>query len=467
MIRPIKIFLYFFLTILLIVLIDRVMNNLNIILIPEWGTLLPTMVDTTSLPTAVLPSEIIEGDDSLSVSQDSINEKTISFPVDSDIIFINDSALIAPEQFRRLFAQFCRKAAESTKQKTVLRVLHIGDSQIEADRITETLRKKFQESYGGSGPGFIMPYDPLRINANIQLINEGEWQLSYSYHKNNYPGPLSFGFSAKAAWYWGSSASFSVSPLAWKSNRLGHFSKAKLFVATRGDSLTVQIRNNSATLSRDTLPPYKAIQTITVENLPTEEKITFEFISKHTPVFHGLTLDGESGVAVDNLAMRGRPWPGMRLAKHELLKSMADELNIGLFILQFGTNILPTRSDDYHYYYTHFIKELKILRDLFPEIPILVIGVQSAATSIDNEVKPLQRARLISNAQRSAALECGMGFIDLQRAMGGINAAVTWANQEPPLITSDYIHFSRKGAKKIGTMIWELIETLRIQINEQ
>ena|SRR5690554_5387281 len=145
---------------------------------------------------------------------------------------------------------------------------------------------------------------------------------------------------------------------------------------------------------------------------------------------------------------------------------MASELNIGLFILQFGTNVLPTRTDDYRFYYIHFVKELQVLKTLFPDIPVLIIGVQSSAELIDNKVKPVRRARLIADAQRSAALDCGMGFLDLQKAMGGIDAAVTWAKQEPPFISSDYMHFTRKGAYEVGLKIWNLMEALRTKIEE-
>jgi hypothetical protein len=228
----------------------------------------------------------------------------------------------------------------------------------------------------------------------------------------------------------------------------------------------VEIGFNSNNLRSESVPADEGIQIVKVEDIPVGEKVSFTFFAKNSPTFHGLTLDGEYGVAVDNIAMRGRPWPGFRLADHKLLKSMASELNIGLFILQFGTNVLPTRTDDYRFYYIHFVKELQVLKTLFPDIPVLIIGVQSSAELIDNKVKPVRRARLIADAQRSAALDCGMGFLDLQKAMGGIDAAVTWAKQEPPFISSDYMHFTRKGAYEVGLKIWNLMEALRTRIEE-
>jgi lysophospholipase L1-like esterase len=175
-------------------------------------------------------------------------------------------------------------------------------------------------------------------------------------------------------------------------------------------------------------------------------------------------LDSDSGVAVDNIAMRGRPWPGIRIADRDLLKQMGQRLDIGMIILQFGTNILPTETDNYSFYHIHFVKELQLLRKLLPDVPVLVIGVQAAAKVVDGELTPMKHARLIADAQKSAALACEMGFFDLHRAMGGTTGAVEWSKQSPSLMLSDYMHFSSTGAKIVGDRIWQAIDSLRVDL---
>ncbi|MDI3521256.1 MAG: hypothetical protein PWR04_1244 [Anaerophaga sp.] len=460
MVRPIKIFLYYLLIILLIITLDQLINDAGFSLFPKFGTRQTTARDSLMLLNIAREEVIDKNDTSL---QTNIHHSALIIPsdsIDAKIYISNDSALIAPYRFRKLFAAFCKEAAQTKEKRSIIRILHMGDSQIEADRITGTLRQKFQEKYGGSGPGFIMPYDPLHINANVHLENKGNWHLAYSYRHNDYPGKPDFGFAAKAAWFQTGEAGFTISPIPWKNDRTQNFSVAKLFTTTGMDSLKIKVTADTALLASVLLPPSPRIQTFVLSNLPSGEKINFHFTSDDAPAFHGLTLDGEYGIAVDNIAMRGRPWPGIRLAENKLLKSMAEEMNIRLFLLQFGTNVLPTQTDNYHFYYTHFIRELRILQNLFPDIPVLVVGVQSAATLIDNKVKPLKHARLIADAQRAATLECDMGFIDLQKVMGGTNAAVEWAGQEPPLISSDYMHFTQRGARKIGSRIWMLMDSL-------
>ena len=81
--------------------------------------------------------------DSLQMSTDSgateINE--IQFPS-------GDSAI--------LNSFFC-KLDTLKKSQSPLRIVYFGDSQIEGDRITSTIRKQFQQKFGGAGIGLIAP----------------------------------------------------------------------------------------------------------------------------------------------------------------------------------------------------------------------------------------------------------------------------------------------------------------------
>jgi lysophospholipase L1-like esterase len=42
-------------------------------------------------------------------------------------------------------------------------------------------------------------------------------------------------------------------------------------------------------------------------------------------------------------------------------------------------------------------------------------------------------------------------------AMGGQGSMVQWVRQNPPLGNEDYIHFTRKGAARMGGMLYETL----------
>lgn len=460
MIRPIKIFFYFLLIALLAGIIYHWLDKTGISLIPDVDISPPQKAEENDLASQLLPEETLP-------REDSVSEKRADTIISSNNGRENthpqlDSVLTAPADFLRQYDSFRKKATEAHRRKTVVRVMHIGDSQIEGDRITNILRQHFQDLYGGSGPGYIMPYDPLRVNATVRLRNSGTWNLEYSYRQKSYPAQIGFGFSGKAAWYSGQEASFTISPLPWESKRLGQYPNIRLLITPRTDSFKMHGTTNGNSVSDTIVPASDHLQILSFQSGKTHDELKFTYTSGESPVFHGITLDGNSGIAVDNISMRGRPWPGIRLADNEMLQDMGEQLNIGFIIIQFGTNVLPTITDDYNFYRVHFQRELTLLQNLLPGIPVLVIGVQAAATVRDGTPRPLEHAALISEAQRSAALASGMAFFDLYKVMGGKSGAVDWTARQPPLMLSDYMHFSNRGARKVGNRIWSALNSLSL-----
>ncbi len=458
MIRPIKIFFYFVTTASLIFLINKALNKADVSLIPPPGFFTEDSPDTL-ISLEISPEEQIESTDSIAAG---ITEKKEG-PTQTDTLSHSkpeksDSILIAPPTFNLLYQNFIEKAQKSGEKNMPVRVLHIGDSQIEADRITGILRTHFQQSYGGRGPGLIIPYDPLHINAAVRLTNHGKWNLAYAYRNHEYPGPAAFGFQGKAAWFRNEKAGFNISPLSGKRSRIDSFTQVRLLTTSPIDSFHLNVSVNGKFLSDTGMSKSDFLKINHFELLSPPQEMSFRFSGATSPLVHGLTLDGEKGVAVDNIAMRGRPWPGFRLADGNILKSTARHLNIGFIILQFGTNVLPTQTDDYEFYRVHFYRELKRIRELLPEVPVLVMGVQAAATLKEGTVVPMAHASLISEAQKSAALAFDMGFFDLHKAMGGQDGAIHWA--EEGLMLSDYMHFSAKGARKTGNRIWKALQSL-------
>jgi lysophospholipase L1-like esterase len=466
MIRPVKIFLYFVLIALMVLLFDWWLSNTGISLVPHahMGRDLPGHHTTFSFELAPEEKKEIQLDDS---TIDHIKEDSLTIePVEKiRTLYVNDSILIAPPLFQNLFKTFCANAKDAGNKNNPIRILHIGDSQIEADRITEIIRNHFQNLYGGSGPGYIMPYDPLNTNASIRLTNKGSWNIGFSYRENNFSGPIAYGFAGKAIWFTENRARFNISPVSWKSPRLSQYNNIHLLIKPQSDSVNIDVTCDDIMLTETIRPTSAPLQIINF-NLPAYPKqLTFDFSSPvaANAVIHGLTLDGHGGVAVDNFSMRGRPWPGIRLADNNIIKTMAHELDVGMIIFQFGTNVLPTITDNYNFYRIHFLRELRALQKILPDIPVLIIGVQSAATRSEGEIKPLKHSKQISNAQKAAALACDMGFLDLNKAMGGNQGAVNWAKQTPSLMLTDYMHFSREGARQVGNILWTSLNTLRLK----
>lgn len=463
MIRPIKIFLYFLLISLLVVLFDQWLERVNFSIPGYISEIQESQLPDSTGELLFADAEKLLPDSTIVFTQDSLLAKD-SIPDKRKRLIISDSVLTAPPLFQELYMSFCRKAGKADSLNRVIRVLHMGDSQIEADRITSVLRRHFQNMYGGSGPGFVMPVDPLRINANVSASNSGNWTLSYSYKKENYPFPVRYGFPGKAAWFSDTTGTITLSPIAWKSQRIRRYPNIQLMLSSGTAPIFIETELDGQ-FRYDTLSTsLEKLHLLSYEATPYPKKVAFRFSASQSPVIHGVTLDHTGGVAVDNLPMRGRPWPGIRIADHKMLQEMSEQLNIGFIILQFGTNVLPTKTDNYNFYRIHFLKELQLLRKLLPDIPVLVIGVQAAAESEAGEMVAMEHAELILDAQKSATLACNMAFFDLHKVMGGSQGAIEWANESPSLMLTDHMHFSRKGARFVGDQIWAALDSLQTHL---
>lgn len=67
-------------------------------------------------------------------------------------------------------------ALETFKDRK-LNIVHIGDSHIQADAMTNLIRQRFQERFGNAGLGFVFPYSLMRTNGgrNVRFSSNIAW----------------------------------------------------------------------------------------------------------------------------------------------------------------------------------------------------------------------------------------------------------------------------------------------------
>jgi len=121
-----------------------------------------------------------------------------------------------PEGIRNLksFFQTLMKLPDSGKK---VRVMHYGDSQIEADRITSYLRREWQKKWGGQGPGLVPPVEVVP-SGNIKQRASEEWHRHTIYgRKDTTVKHTRFGALGTFASYDSTSASLFFEP-----SRLGY-----------------------------------------------------------------------------------------------------------------------------------------------------------------------------------------------------------------------------------------------------
>lgn len=88
---------------------------------------------------------------------------------DIDNIFANQSLLYP--LFEKLYEL-------ETKKEGKINIVHIGDSHIQADFFTNTIREALQAEFGNGGFGFTFPYGLIRTNGPrcVKYVSNATWQ---------------------------------------------------------------------------------------------------------------------------------------------------------------------------------------------------------------------------------------------------------------------------------------------------
>src|ERR1700733_2544316 len=90
---------------------------------------------------------------------------------------------------------FYKKLATLKKtNKGVVRIVHIGDSHIQADILSGTVRHKLQDFFGNAGRGLNFPYQLAKSNAAADIASSSN--ISWHFNRLAHPEiPIAAGIS--------------------------------------------------------------------------------------------------------------------------------------------------------------------------------------------------------------------------------------------------------------------------------
>jgi len=204
------------------------------------------------------------------------------------------------------------------------------------------------------------------------------------------------------------------------------------------------------------LNPVEILNKYSLASLPSELKIKFD--NADSIPFYGINFSGDSGVNVDNFALRGNS--GLPLGKFnmDLMNAFHKEFDYDLIVLQFGMNVLKLKPGPYDWYESGMTEVVHHIRKCFPGADILIVSVADKATKYDGEMKTDYKLTKLIETQERYAKNTRAAFIDIFQMMGGRGSIVRWVNETPPLAWPDYIHFTPKGSKKMGGLIFEKLD---------
>ena len=93
-----------------------------------------------------------------------------SVSVDSIAVTETEIALINPDALLCFYEKLAQIKLPNSRQK--INIVHVGDSHIQADLMTNVVRERLQAEYGNAGRGLVFPYNLAKTN--------GPWDVRFS-----------------------------------------------------------------------------------------------------------------------------------------------------------------------------------------------------------------------------------------------------------------------------------------------
>ena len=376
-----------------------------------------------------------------------------------------------PTWFDRFFLHLELASLDSN----VVHIIHYGDSQLEEDRISATIREDLQDEFGGAGPG-MMPAIMTVPSQTTSHSNSGALSRYILFGPKEEEADHSrYGPLAQFAKLEGEASitiqkrkeqrknTFShvggYSTVKLLTNKSAHI-KAKLnvnqtFVEVVGEDEEGNPKEKRTTKVVDagepTIETFNKLKVYTWK-LKDTTSIAKMYLSGNGEIY-AISADGAYGVAVDNVAMRGSSGTIFHRIDPELLAESYKAMNARLIIMEYGGNLVPgTNSGNIDWTKKLITRQIQAIQKANPDADILFIGPADMARQKDGQWQTYAGLNMTIKALREVALDNGAAYWDMHHVMGGNGSMIKWVNKEPALGFTDHIHFTRRGAAYMGDL---------------
>jgi len=364
--------------------------------------------------------------------------------------FINPVDIEFPAGNREYLLPFVNSVKNTAGEGGQARILHYGDSQLEGDRVTAHFRSRLQKEYGGSGPGMIPLTEPVYESDRIVYKQTGNW-IKYDKLVNQRPlRHYGMGTMLSYSLYREDPAYLVVNSAGGLKAGNNSFDFVRLILLPGRNEGMVSCSAAGSFFREWAVPPGGTLIQLSAGLGGQVCEARFDFRGLEGVIMFGLSLETENGIIVDNIAHRGSA--GLEFSRDEpgSFAAMAGFIKPGLIILQFGINVVPAKTENFSYYGLYLEKEIDFIRGQVPGVPILVVGVSDMGHLVNSVPAAYSSVEKVSAIQREAAAKTGAAFFDLLEFMGGPGSFIRWIEADPPLMRSDFTHFTHAGGALVA-----------------
>ncbi len=363
----------------------------------------------------------------------------------------NKARLHFPNDDYTYFDNFFAKLEKAKTSPKALHILHYGDSQIEMDRISSIFRQRLQDEFSGEGAGIVPAIQTIpSISVRQSYAGSLSRYVVYGDTSQKRASHRRYGILANLAQLNGS-ATISVGASNFKQAQEGtkKFSRLVLIVGNNSADFSATCQSQTYSIKQEK----KNVSIMTWNFNSPVSRASIDLKGKAE--IYGISMEGKSGVTVDNVPLRGCSGTIFTRIDSLTLAQCYGQMNVGMIILQFGGNMMPqiNGQKSIDRYMDLIAKQIQYLRRLCPNAMILFIGPSDMSKRIDGKMQTYPYLPALNSALKETVTKNKGAYWDMFNVMGGDNSMVSWVKHSPAWAGSDYIHFTEAGANQIATTL--------------
>jgi lysophospholipase L1-like esterase len=371
--------------------------------------------------------------------------KTYGLEVDADNV-IHNAAHLEPF-FESLYQlQFARD------QK--VNIVHIGDSHIQADYMTAVIRRNFQFHFGNAGRGLIVPLRVAQTNepSNFKTSSNVVWKSKRCVFPDQ-PLPIGIGGVTIETTDPQATLDIYMNDL-WQDNS---FNTLTLFYQKDARSFDFSVREpGGPELAR--INAFQSDSTSNSVRVSWERKVNAVTIQSvkanadqtRATIYGAVVENSANGVLYHTIGVNGAKFRHYNEAKY--FAEQTADVHPDVFIISLGTN----ESIEYPYLDKTFPSQIdRLLTSLRMNNPNAAFILVTPQDVFKKKNKPNPGILQVRDMIVQYAVENGLAFYDLYRAMGGENSAKSWT--ENSLLSRDGIHLTKDGYEYQGNLFFHAL----------
>lgn len=337
-----------------------------------------------------------------------------------------------------------------TKQ---VRIAYFGDSSVEGDLMSMTVRTYFQKLYGGNGVGFV-PITSLTAGFRSTVSHSFSSNWTYGSIVQNYGSAYPYGISGEVFYVKNDSLLSGKAQNA--SVKYGLQSSANvqaiLFYGKQDTSSTLPSNSLMVGATSVLLSDSNVLNTKVIGNQASTYSLNFTF-NRPQPIY-GVSFASPTGIILDNFGLRSNSGGTLSKISNNNFLAFNKQLDYDLIILQYGLNVLGDNpDDDYLWYQTQMSAVIQKLKSVFPNASFLLVSIGDKSEKNAQGILETQtNVEKLVSLQKDLARENNLAFFNMYEAMGGKNSMVEWVDTHK-WANKDYTHFNHKGAAIMGDSI--------------